>query len=88
MILHFKFYKLAKGVVCAISALVVCAILGKLKSFKNLKRQIILHVFTNNLYPQSKYFYIFFFKLKKIKVACVQLHMIFTGLLGTLYVQF
>ena len=37
-------------------AVVPCAILNELKILKNLKWQIILHIFTKNLYPQKKCF--------------------------------
>ena len=52
-----------KNNVRTISALVMWAILGELKFWKNLKRQIILHVFIQNLYPTMNTF----MKLMKIK---------------------
>ena len=55
--LHFNFYRIAENVVCTIPALVVCTILGELKFLKSLKRQIILHIFITNFYPQINTFY-------------------------------
>ena len=50
--MHFDLYRFAKNIVCTISALVIglCPILGELKFLKNLKQQVILHVFIKNLY--------------------------------------
>ena len=59
--LHLNFYRLAKNVVCAISALVVYAILDELKS-ETANHSARFH---QNFIPLNKYFFIKFKKNKR-----------------------
>ena len=65
--LHFNFYRFIKNVVCAMSALVVWTILGKLKVW-NVKS---FCMFSSKFIPPIK----LFMKLKRIKGVREQLHM-------------